>query len=343
MAVSVRVRAPHAGEGVAVSKLWRELWEVHEGFGGYETSHEPGAFEAVAKRIDEEARLRQGEPMLGRHAHLVAELDGRVVGQVEGWIDRKRAAARAPAICEVRSLIVAGSAQRKRVGRALMDGLFEVAARATRGEPTLAAAEVLDRNPARVFYDGMAFKSAAHALRIASRDASVVREVFSVTAREARPEDAFAVCVLDAHFYETRRQQGDGRLGPPREIDATLLSTVAESIRATTRGSMSGPVHFVITDATGKVRGKALFGVNVLLSPFARAKRAIVGFVAFDPSMDARSVATALVSSAGKLALLRGARWIEIVDLPRPETPMHDAFLAAGCSPWSATVIKPVK
>ncbi len=338
----VRVRAPHAGEGAVVSALWRELWIAHEDFGGYETSKEPGAFDEVARRVDDESRVRAGEPLLGRHVHLVAEIDGRIVGQVEGWVERHhRAAPRLPSTCEVRSLIVTPEARNRRVGRALLEGLCEVARRVCKTDVLVAAAEVLSKNPARTFYDRESFRPASWAVRVAARDASSIAERGGLSARPARVDDALALCVLDTQFHESRRDHGDPRYGPARSIDATWLGNVSDTIRAASQGS-TGPVHFVVSDAFGNVRGKAVMGVSPLLSPFARAKRAIVGFVAFDPSVDARGVASALLAATGRLALLRGARWVEIVDITRPATALHEAFIAVGAAPWSTTVLRAI-
>ena len=89
----VVVRAVQPGEGRAVAALWRELWDAHEAWGGYPGSHDERVYAQLAQRLEEDARVRAGHPVLGRHVHLVATWRGEVAGQVEGWFERHGIAA----------------------------------------------------------------------------------------------------------------------------------------------------------------------------------------------------------------------------------------------------------
>src|SRR5215469_5318259 len=144
----VTVRGPLPGEGVGIAALWRELWDAHEAWGGYPGTRDPRVYADVARRLDDDARVRGGHPILGRHVHLVADLGGVVCGQVEGWFERHGIDPSTPFTCEVRSLVVSDWARRLGAGRALLDGLASAARSLARGAPCLLAAEVLEPNPA---------------------------------------------------------------------------------------------------------------------------------------------------------------------------------------------------
>ncbi|MBV9945512.1 MAG: hypothetical protein JOZ69_01535, partial [Myxococcales bacterium] len=102
----VSVRAAIPGEGATVAGLWRELWEAHEGWGGYPGSRDPRVYAQLAHRLDDDARVRAGHPILGRHVHLIADVGGVACGQVEGWFERHGVDVGTPFTCEVRSLVV---------------------------------------------------------------------------------------------------------------------------------------------------------------------------------------------------------------------------------------------
>ena len=98
----IAVRAARPGEGGKISALWRELWEAHEGWGGYASSHDDRVFQRLAVRLDEDARVRADYPVLGRHLHLIATVNGEVAGQVEGWFDRHGMDSSTPFTCTTR-------------------------------------------------------------------------------------------------------------------------------------------------------------------------------------------------------------------------------------------------
>src|SRR6516165_2949654 len=146
------VRAALPGEGTAIAALWRELWDAHETWGGYPGSRDARVYAQLAQRLDEDARARAGQPILGRHVHLVADLAGSPCGQVEGWFERHGIDPATPYTCEVRSLVVATWARQLGAGRALLEALAAAARSLARGAPCLLAAEVLEPNPAQAFY-----------------------------------------------------------------------------------------------------------------------------------------------------------------------------------------------
>ena len=113
---AVIVRAANPGEGRAIAGLWRELWDAHEAWGGYVGTRDGRIYEQLAGRLEEDARVRAGQPVLGRHIHLVAQTEVGVAGQVEGWFERHGIEDATPFTCEVRSLIVAERCRTRGVG-----------------------------------------------------------------------------------------------------------------------------------------------------------------------------------------------------------------------------------
>ena len=86
----VSVRAAHPEEGRAIATLWRELWDAHEVWGGYLGTRDPRVYEKLGQRLSEDARLRGGHPVLGRHIHLVAEWNGQRFA-FEGYLPQQPA------------------------------------------------------------------------------------------------------------------------------------------------------------------------------------------------------------------------------------------------------------
>ena len=110
--VAIIVRAAKPDEGRRIAGLWRELWDAHEAWGGYAGARDARVYDQLATRLSDDARVRGGQPVLGRHVHLVASTaDQGVVGQVEGWFERHGVDETTPYTCEVRSLIVSSTAR----------------------------------------------------------------------------------------------------------------------------------------------------------------------------------------------------------------------------------------
>src|SRR5580658_6132610 len=195
----VSVRPPAPSEGTSIARLWRELWDAHEGWGSYLGSRDPRVYAQLAHHIDEGAHLRCGKPALGKHIHLVADLGGQLCGQVEGWLERLGADSTTPFTCEIRSLIVTRRARELGVGRALLGGLADAARDLSKDAPCVLAAEVLEPNPARAFYEHVGYVPIAHGARIdVERGASYTNlSARLVAARAALPRDAATVALLD--------------------------------------------------------------------------------------------------------------------------------------------------
>jgi GNAT superfamily N-acetyltransferase len=330
----VQIRGPQPGDGTAVAGLWRELWDAHEAWGGYAGAKDEETYAAVATRLDADAQARRGSPVMGRHVHLVAAVDGRPVGQVEGWIDRYGIAPTTPTTCEVRSLIVTAQARVGGVGRALLDALGDVATAVAQG-PAALAAEVLEPNPAHTFYEKLGFRPVAWTTRVDTRNAR-----WPEHARIAGPKDAQAVAALDAALLARRRLSHDPRFDPPRSIDATMLGALAAHL---TRSPGEIPAELVALDATGTVRASATLVVMHLDPPFVPAERAALGRVSVDPAADPGPLLRALMDLGSHLARQHGARTLELTDLTWPRSPLHDLTLQLGAVPWSRIVTKVVR
>ena len=335
----IMVRAAKPAEGRAVASLWRELWDAHEGWGGYAGSHDPRVYDSLASRLEEDARVRQGHPVLGRHVHLVSAIQGEITGQVEGWFEKHGVDDGTPNTCEVRSLIVRSTARRTGSGRALLDALADTASLLARGTPTILAAEVLEPNPAQAFYARVGYTPISWSARIDSARPPEVPTSNRMTTRIAEAGDALAIALLDATLAARRRAAGDARFDRPRSVEATLVGAIAAHLSRTSCGPHE-PTEIVATDAHGDVRASASLAIAPLDPPFLPAKRAILGRFAIDPALDPRPLVGPLVAMGCRLALMQGAATVELTDLTAPRTPLYDAALATGARPWSRVVAR---
>ena len=338
----LHLRAPRPGDGAAVAALWRELWDVHESWGGYPGAKDDLTYARVQTRIEQEARARQGSVALGRHLHLLVTLDGEVVGQVEGWSDRYGVDPSTPSTCEVRSLVVAPRARNCGAGSALLAGLGRAAVDVACG-PTVLAAEVLEPNPAHSFYAQCGYAPVAYNLRRATAPfagpgavAPMGRPTWPSRARVAQPRDALAIAILEAALAQRRKRIGDARFDPPRAVDASWLGAITAHLQS---GSQM-PVDLVALDAAGAVRASATLLVMTLDPPFLPVRRAALTRTSVDPALDPTPLVTELVELAAQLASRWGAETIEITDLPPPGSPLHEAALRTGATPWSRVVTR---
>jgi GNAT superfamily N-acetyltransferase len=331
----VVVRAARPGEGAAVAALWRELWEAHEAWGGYPGSRDPRVYAQLARRLDDDVRVRGGHPILGRHVHLVADLDGTPCGQVEGWFDHH--GVEAPYTCEVRSLIVHERVRGLGAGRGLLEALSEATCSLSRGAPALLAAEVLERNPARSFYDRLGYAPVAWCARIDS-DAGTAAGIGR--ARAAVPQDAVAMARLESTLAARRREADDLRFDRPRAIDATLIGSIAAHLATHAGATLRDPASLVALDAAGAVRAAASFTVHALEPPFVPMRRALLGRFAVDPAMSCQPFVAPLIALGCRLALAQGAPHVELTDLSAPGTELHAAALGTGAHPWSRVVTR---
>jgi hypothetical protein len=334
------VRPPFEGEGRAIARLWRELWDVHESWGGYPGEHDANVYERVAERLDADARLRNGKPALGRHIHLIAELAGEPIGQVEGWFDRHGVDALTPYTCEVRSLIVSERARKTGAGRSLLDMLASVSSDLSRGAPVVLAAEVLEPNPAHDFYRrvGYAPVSWTESLDVAGAPAIIAPlSIDGFVARVGEPRDALAIALLESMLATRRRAQGDARFDRPRQVDASLLHAIAAHLG---RGATTPPIELVTVDAQGRVRASATLVTNRLELPFVPQVRSILARTAVDAAVAPGPVIKPLVELGRRVSAFFGARWMEVVDLTAPGTPLFEAVRACGGIPWSRIVCR---
>ena len=335
----VRVRAAQTGEGRAVASLWRELWDVHEGWGGYAGSHDARVYEQLAARLEQDAIVRAGQPVLGRHVHLVAELDGEVVGQVEGWFERHGVDPTTPHTCEVRSLVVASRARGSGAGRALLDELARTAAEMARGASVILVAEVLEPNPAQTFYERVGYLPVSWSARVDVRDARATPDT-GFAARAGEPKDALPIALLEVTLAARRRASGDVRFDRPRAVDATFVGAIAAHLAHGLAGGPTDPMELVVVDGGGTVRGAASFAVNALEPPFLPIRRAMVGRFALDAARAPSLMVAPLVALGCRLAAQRGARSVELTDLTEPGSPLYEAAIAAGARSWSRVVAR---
>lgn len=342
---TIEVRAAAEGEGRAIARLWRELWEAHEGWGGYAATRDDRAYARLATRLDEDARIRGGHPVLGRHVHLIALAGGEVAGQVEGWLERQGSEGETPLTCEVRSLIVSHRARNLGLARSLLDTLALYARDFAQGGAVVLAAEVLEPNPAHTFYERLGFRPVSWTTRIAT-DLRVPRAALDATgkprviARQATADDAVPIALLETVLAGRRRRSRDNRFDRPRALDATIASAIATHLSRRDRAP-SEPVELVAT-REDRVRGNACFVTSWLDYPFAPARRALLGRIAVDPAAtDPSPLVDPLVHFAMRLAAEQEAAFMEITDLDAPGQPLYNATVRLGARPWSRIVLKP--
>ena len=335
--MALLIRGPRSGDGVALSSLWRELWDAHEAWGGYAGTHDEAAYYAVAQRLEDDIYWRQGAATSGRHLHLVAEKEGEIIGQVEGWMDRYGVLLSTLDTCEVRSLIVSRGARGLGAGQALLDELARVAFEWSRRRGVVLAAEVIDRNPARAFYHRLGYQTLTWSTRVSLPSRAPHTSKFR--ARLAHARDAFDLARLDGLLSERRRRMRDVRYDPPRSVDAAHV----ESIAAYLEQPNAGTSDIVVIDEHSRVRASAAVSVSFLESPFLPQRRATLSRLVFDPENDLEALMAVMVKGAGDRALNLAATTMELVDLSAPDTPLHHASASLGACPWSQVFARVVK
>jgi GNAT superfamily N-acetyltransferase len=336
----ITVRGPLPGEGVGIAALWRELWDAHEAWGGYPGTRDSRMYAEVVRRLDDDARVRSGHPILGRHVHLVADLGGVACGQVEGWFERHGIDPLTPFTCEVRSLVVTQRARHLGAGRALLESLATFACTLSAGAPCVLAAEVLEPNPAQTFYERVGYSPVAYGARL---EAAACRSAprsggRSLSARIAVPHDALAIARLETTLAARRRLAGDLRFDRPHALEATVVGAIAAHLGAP--APEGDPATLVALDETGEVRAAASFAVQALQPPFVPMRRALLGRFAVDPARPCAPLVGSLVALACRLALSRAAPMLELTDLSAPSTELHAAAIATGAVPWSRVVTR---
>jgi len=332
---SVAVRAANPDEGRTIAGLWRELWDAHEAWGGYAGTRDQRVYDQLSHRLAEDARVRGGQPILGRHIHLVAAGDSGVIGQVEGWFERHGVDEATPFTCEVRSLIVSSHARERGAGRALLEGLAGVARQLSRGAPVVLAAEVLEPNPAHAFYGNVGYTPVSWTGRVVTEGAPDASPYDPYFARVATPNDALPIALLDPALAARRRSQGDIRFDRPRAVDATFVGALAAHLA---RPAASDQSELVAVDQGGVVRASASLTVMSLDPPFLPARRGLLGRFAVDPALDPRPLVASLVRLGRKLAFLRGAATLELTDLDPPGGALYEGVMQVGAVPWSRIV-----
>ena len=215
-------------EGRTIAGLWRELWDAHEAWGGYAGTRDARVYEQLAQRLSEDARVRGGQPVLGRHIHLVAAAERRRRRSGRGLVRASRRR-RGDAVH------VRGALAHRLVARAHARRRPRAARGARRGR---APAE--PRRAGRARGRGARAESRTRVLRERRLRARVVdgahrdrrrrrrrRRSSPYAARVATPNDALPIALLDPALAARRRAQGDVRFDRPRAVDATFVGALA--------------------------------------------------------------------------------------------------------------------
>lgn len=322
----LRVTALALGDGPAVAALWRDLWILHESWNGYPAMRDRATYVALSEKLESWARRRNADPVLGQHVHLVArDRDGRAVGQIEGWLDRHGVAMDTPTTCEIRSLIVDPRARGRGIGRLLLGELEKLACQVSRGAAYLVA-EVLVPNPAIPFYEKLGYRPISTTMMVPldNRVATPARG-----ARLALASDAMAMTRLEMQRRIDVRARGDLRLDRPTALDAAFAQAVSRHLATSNTELLAFEDEVLI--------GQGSLSISTLEAPFAPVVRAALGRLALVRG-EIRGAA-ALLTLARERARRRGARRLEIADLPVTEASALAAELQrAGATPFSRIV-----
>ncbi len=340
--MSIVLRGLREGDGAPLAVCWKELWDLHESWGGYTTDRDARAFDRVADRLDRDAVARRSEVAYGSHLHLVAEVDGRVVGQVEGWLDRMGVHPRTKTVCEIRSLVVRSDVRNLGVARKLLDRLALEADRAAH-ESCVAIAEVLEANPAMSFYEKLGFRPVAWTKRLTGTSFHEIELKLGdaparATVRRSRAGDENAIARLEARLAERRRRGNDARYDPPQPLEAAWLGLLRDVL--TTEDPLT-PQPFVAATPDGNALATAQFWMQELEPPFFPQARAIASRLECFDNDEAYRTAQLLCRGLLRLARRAGASAIEFVDLPPPAARLSQALESMGIPAWSRIMQRP--
>lgn len=303
------VRAVDGRDARALLQLHRELWVDHDGRGGMPAAMEDEVWAGYGLVLERQLAHRDGRrsprgAFEGKLGHVVAELEGRVVGQVEVYLDRFGYHPRTPSVAELRSLIVTQTARGLGLGALLVREVAD-GARARGGDGTLICAEVLARNEALSFYDRLGFRTLERLSAIHEPPTYEGR----FTCAPARVEEAMELSILDHQARTRRHRWGDPRFDPPTPaIGGELVRLIADGIALddAQRGTEGGRLReeLIVRDRRGRARAAIYLVSSILGPPFAPVVRAEVARVAADPE-DAEAVEAGMAGVADALARVR--------------------------------------
>lgn len=308
------VRAVDARDAHALLRLHRELWIDHDLRGGMPAARDEATWQSYGHVLERQLSHRDGRrspngAFEGKLGHFVAEWDGRVVGQVEVYLDRFGFHARTPHVAELRSLIVTTDSRGLGLGAALVREAAS-SSRTRAGDVTLIAAEVLARNEALAFYDRLGFRTLERLVALAAPPP----RSSDMTVRTARTNDAPELAVLDHGSRVRRHGWGDPRFDAPTGgVGGDLVRIIADGIALddAQRGVEVGRLReeIVALDRNGRARAAAYLVASPLGAPFSPVVRAEVARLAADPD-DSIGVAASdgVLAEAFSRARALGAR-----------------------------------
>jgi GNAT superfamily N-acetyltransferase len=283
-----RVRAVDARDARELLALHHELWIDHDLRGGMPASRDDEVWSEYGETLVRQLEHRDGRRAPshvfdGKLGHVVAEVDGALVGQVEAFHERFGYDPRTPFVTELRSLIVTQRARGLGLGAALVREVA-AAARTRSGPSTLIAAEVLARNEALSFYDRLGFRTLERLVGLSKRPKPRGR----FTVGRARAIDAEELTLLDHQARVRRHELGEPRFdAPTARITSELVRLVADGILLDEAQASADPSRIreelIARDARGVAKAAGYLVASTLGPPFAPCVRAEVARLAADP------------------------------------------------------------
>lgn|GEM_PF-956412 len=337
-------RAATRTDAPAICDLWQQLWHEHEAIGGYAATRDPEAYVSLTQRIENELVRRAGSAVGGRHIHLVASCDKRVVGQIEAWLEQLGVfVGAAPTVtCELRSLIVAPHARGAGTGKALVEKAAQVASHLLQGVPILLAAEVLHRNPSIAFYTRLGFAPRSWNAQMPTSIASPLPRSTPFQARQATHRDARALAELHHAFVTRKYAAHDSRFGAPQPVNSALIEHFADAVQhmKTAHDQTRALSTYLVVEHAHAVCAAAHLSVSQLEPPFVPVARAVLSGFSAASAAHAPELFAELMSLGRHIAKLHGAPMMEITDLDAPNQPIFQAALQLGAQPWSLTMLR---
>ena len=293
---SVRVRAAAPGEGAALARLWRELWEAHEGWGGYGASRDARVY-AEPRRPPRRGRARPGRGPAARPPRASRRRARRSRLRAGRGMDRPLRR-RPPHALHLRGALPRRRSRGpppRRGSSAARGPLARVVPRGARG-----AARARGRGPRREPRRRLLRRPRVRLGRLQRAHRGRGRR--RAPRRFAPPARLASRVATPAPWRASSRPWPPGATPPATgattlPLPSTWRSSTAIEVQLEARGESTqrDPTTLVAVDASGNVCGLTSFATHALEPPFSTGVRALAGRFAVGEGWRPRAILGALV------------------------------------------------